>query len=100
VTAKPRLLRQAVGIPWNHFELITNQYLHVLASTADVIIKQRRLSFSGHVARFRLYKNMGQPVLELLWHVPQKATMRLGPRQPHDLGELRDCLGIDTNAEL
>ena len=74
--ARNRLLRQALGIRWNHF--VTNQSLHALASTADVIIEQRRLSFFGHVARFRLYQNMAQPVLKLLWHVPQGAPMRRG----------------------
>jgi hypothetical protein len=63
--ARNRLLRQALGI-------VTKQYLHVLASTADVIIEQRRLSLFGHVARFWLYQNMAQPVLKLLWHVPQR----------------------------
>jgi hypothetical protein len=59
----------------NHF--VTNQYLHMLASTADVIIEQRRLFFFDHVT-FRLYQNMAQPVVKLLWHVPQGATMRRG----------------------
>ena len=97
--ARNRLLRQALGICWNHF--VTNQYLHVLASTADVIIEQRRLSLFGHVARFRLYQNMAQPVLKLLWHVPLRATMRRGQgNRTTYLGQLRECLGIDNNAEL
>ncbi len=75
--------------------------MHVLASTADVIIEQRRLSFFGHVARFRLYQNMAQPVLKLLWHGPQRATMRRGQgNRTTYLGQLRECLGIDNNAEF
>ncbi len=68
-----RHLRQALRIRWNHF--VT---LHVLASTADVVIEQRCLSLFGHVARFRLYQNMAQPVLKLLWYLPQSASMRCG----------------------
>ena len=97
--ARNRLLRLALGIRWNHF--VTNQYLHVLASTADVIIEKRRLSFLGHVARFPLYPNMAQPVLRLLWHVPHRTTMRRGQgNRTTYLGQLRACLGIDNNAEL
>ena len=97
--ARNRLVRQVLGIRWNHF--VTNQYLHMLASTADVIIEQRRLSFFGHVARFWLFQNMAQPVLKLLWHVPQGATMRRGQgNRTTYLGQLRECLGIDNNAEL
>jgi hypothetical protein len=45
------VVRHALGIRWIHF--VTNKYLHVLPSTADVIIEQLRLSFFGRVAWFR-----------------------------------------------
>ena len=97
--ARNRLLRQALGIRWNHF--VTNQYLHTLASTADVIIEKRRLSFLGHVARFWRFPAMKQPALKLLWHVPQGATMRRGQgNRTTYLGQARQGLGLGNNYEL
>jgi hypothetical protein len=58
--------------------------LHVLVSTADVIIEQRGLSFFGHIAQ--LYHNMA-PVLKLL--CPAKGYHASWLRQPHDQGQLR-----------
>jgi hypothetical protein len=41
---------------------------------------------------------MAQSVLKLLR--PPYGNHVSWPRQPHDLGQLRDCLGIENNANL
>jgi hypothetical protein len=76
-----RLLRQALGI-------VTNQYLHVLASTVDVIVCQSLVTLRG----FGCTK---------ISDVPLRATMRRGQgNRTTYLGELRECLVIDTHTKL
>ena len=69
-------MRRALRIRWFHY--VSNSTLYELAQSADYIIEERRIRFIGHVARFSNHPSTDQPLLKLLWFVPNGATKRRG----------------------
>jgi hypothetical protein len=54
----------------------------------------------GDVARFRLYSNMVQRMYSTCSGSSPKGNHASWQRQPHYMGQLRWCLGIDNNVDL